>query len=558
MTDLLAMKISELSKKVAELERRPYVKYDPSGHPLFFDAKMICHYDGAEPFERDFTGNANGHKGQVGQVTGGAHFRPGKFGKGVVVAESGINYCGNPSAEIDTSWWTTVDPEWTRTTEDSFVGSACYKNNGDYNWSDLQPPTSPATINQDWTVSYWYKVDGKGEWTKKTFSIKTQSSGVSWIRLAFYTSSNKFLRCKIYTDAGTILEGGTESGTTYVSYILLDGILFEQKAYSTPYFDGSMQGCSWSSTAHASTSLRNDGYLTYDLDIPKIVSISAWMKTPNNLNNLARFERYICWAFDSNNRFELIANQSSGGIYVRRAANSIVNVTSTVSPQENEWHHYVLSHDGENIKLFFDGYLAYSVADTNSFSNDPDTLNIGKQYNLSGYGNAYIDDLAIFDRALTADEVRMIYDSNSPIYSSEASLPVSSFITPEGGRAVLMKAGEALVKGNVVHITGVNTVSKIVQDVPDPIGSVYADAASGANVWVVVDGIADIYFTGSTTAGYLARGFISTDVGYVAGQALNEAVPTSPFASDKHFYEIGHVLETRTGAGLAKCVLHFN
>ena len=49
-----------------------------------------------------------------------------------------------------------------------------------------------------------------------------------------------------------------------------------------------------------------------------------------------------------------------------------------------------------------------------------------------------------------------------------------------------------------------------------------------------------------------------SDTGEISGQALNEAVPTSPFATDKHFCEIGHVLETRTGAGLAKVNLHFN
>ncbi len=137
-------------------------------------------------------------------------------------------------------------------------------------------------------------------------------------------------------------------------------------------------------------------------------------------------------------------------------------------------------------------------------------------------------------------------------------IPRTLPLTDDGGVAVYLTAGENLMRGNVVHITATNTVSKIAQDVPDPIGAVYQDALSGAGVWVVVSGVAYVYFTDSTTAGYLARGFVGADAGFVAGQAKSEAVPTSPFATDKHFYEIGHVLETRTGAGLAKCVLHFN
>lgn len=123
------------------------------------------------------------------------------------------------------------------------------------------------------------------------------------------------------------------------------------------------------------------------------------------------------------------------------------------------------------------------------------------------------------------------------------------------------KTGGNSVKGEVVmasHTTA-NAVSKIVVDEPDPIGVFYESGiADGSEAWIVVSGIADVYFIGDTSLGYYARGFMTGDAGYVTGQALAEALPTPPFASDKHFYEIGHVLESRTGAGLAKCVLHFN
>ena len=39
---------------------------------------------------------------------------------------------------------------------------------------------------------------------------------------------------------------------------------------------------------------------------------------------------------------------------------------------------------------------------------------------------------------------------------------------------------------------------------------------------------------------------------------MSDALPASPFTDSKHFYEIGHVIEARTGAGLASVVLHFN
>ena len=147
----------------------------------------------------------------------------------------------------------------------------------------------------------------------------------------------------------------------------------------------------------------------------------------------------------------------------------------------------------------------------------------------------------------------------------DSSASPKVMLTASGGLAVRLtnKTGGASVKGEVVEADGAgavnNAVAKIVQNEPDPIGVFYeSGVADGAEAWIVVAGIADVYFIGNTTRGHVARGFVTADAGYVTGQALSEAVPSSPFASDKHFYEIGHVLESRTGAGLAKCVLHFN
>lgn len=136
-------------------------------------------------------------------------------------------------------------------------------------------------------------------------------------------------------------------------------------------------------------------------------------------------------------------------------------------------------------------------------------------------------------------------------------------VTPDGGLAVKMinNTGGASVQGEVVHADSsiYNAVIKAVQDVPDPIG-VFLDSGvpNGETAWIVVSGRAKVYFIGNTTRGHLARGFVAADAGYVAGQALSEAVPVSPFAVDKHFYEVGHVLESRVGAGLALVNLHFN
>jgi hypothetical protein len=129
--------------------------------------------------------------------------------------------------------------------------------------------------------------------------------------------------------------------------------------------------------------------------------------------------------------------------------------------------------------------------------------------------------------------------------------------TAEGGFYIYLinKTGANSVKGTVVIASSTtdNGCEKIASNVPDAIGVIYNDGIpDGSPVQVVVSGIADVYFIGSTTRKHLARTFVTADAGFVAGQALSEAMPGSPFTTDKHFCEIGHVLASRTGAGLAR------
>jgi len=135
--------------------------------------------------------------------------------------------------------------------------------------------------------------------------------------------------------------------------------------------------------------------------------------------------------------------------------------------------------------------------------------------------------------------------------------------TAIGGVAVKLtnKTGSPSVKGYLVDpspsVDGAVVLTAV--GIPDCVGVFLEDdVADGSEAWVVVSGIAEVYFSGDTTRGHLARIGFSSDTGEVAGQAISEEFPTSPFATDKHFGEVGHVIESRTGAGLAKCVLHFN
>lgn len=135
-------------------------------------------------------------------------------------------------------------------------------------------------------------------------------------------------------------------------------------------------------------------------------------------------------------------------------------------------------------------------------------------------------------------------------------------LVPEGGLAIRLinDTGAPSIKGYLCEAgkTIDDSFIYIIGDSPDPIGVVYDDGvADGKFVWIVVSGIADVYYSDSVTRGTFSRNATAGE-SLPAGVAVSEPLPVPPFATDKHFLEIGHPIASRIGAGLAKTILHFN
>lgn len=134
--------------------------------------------------------------------------------------------------------------------------------------------------------------------------------------------------------------------------------------------------------------------------------------------------------------------------------------------------------------------------------------------------------------------------------------------TPIGGVSVWLinKTGAPSVKGYIVEAS--SSVDFAVQYVGnndiDPFGIVYdAGVADGELMRVVFTGLADVFYGTSVTRATFSRVPVAADV-ITPGQAVNEALPTPPFSTDKHFQEIGHPVESRGTPGLARTMLHWN
>jgi len=82
-------------------------------------------------------------------------------------------------------------------------------------------------------------------------------------------------------------------------------------------------------------------------------------------------------------------------------------ISASVS-NPTEWHHYALTYDGSNQKLYIDGILATTTSKTGSINANSTNLRIGE------YFNGFIDEVHIYNRALSAGEIKALYESYDP------------------------------------------------------------------------------------------------------------------------------------------------
>mgnify|MGYP003393765980 CR=1 FL=1 len=139
-------------------------------------------------------------------------------------------------------------------------------------------------------------------------------------------------------------------------------------------------------------------------------SISWWMKRSVNAYE-GIFARV---RLGSNGQIEV---KSGGGIRIESTTNGTweKSFASTTKTYDGEWHHYAVAFRPTESALYIDGQL-FGTATAN---NDTATFNlqyIGTQQSQATYiyGNwlhGTIDEVAIYDRALTATEVKAIYNA---------------------------------------------------------------------------------------------------------------------------------------------------
>ena len=136
---------------------------------------------------------------------------------------------------------------------------------------------------------------------------------------------------------------------------------------------------------------------------------------------------YMMYLRASNNRLQYWKGTSSGGNFVKNETTSLSTwkANGGGDPGTPGWNYYVIRFNGTNqMDLFLDGALIQSVTSvkTLNLQNTTRPARIGAG-NTNGsaefFFNGKIDDVAVWDEALTDAEISALYNTGETLYAKE-------------------------------------------------------------------------------------------------------------------------------------------
>lgn len=137
-------------------------------------------------------------------------------------------------------------------------------------------------------------------------------------------------------------------------------------------------------------------------------TLSAWIK-----QNQSGYGQVMGWhngGTDGALAFDINGSNPSLHYDTNTGGNHAQNYTSiTISP--NVWHHYLLTKNGTNLKVYLDGAEIINETDIAADLNvEGFNFKIGDENNLAADYNGQIDETRVYNRALSSSEVSQLYN----------------------------------------------------------------------------------------------------------------------------------------------------
>ena len=200
---------------------------------------------------------------------------------------------------------------------------------------------------------------------------------------------------------------------------------------------------------------------TADIDLYDTTTISAWVYPIGTIGALIDKDMDA----NINSGYSLLYNNSTYGLYAHVGWSGIANnniYPSSNNISLNQWHHCVLTLNNGTAKFYVDGILVYTQTGLNSTTQNNDILLFGKSVWGGNLFSGKLDDIGIWNRALTPCEINALYQSGASsmtvnLSSSTICAGGSTTITANGATSYTWMPGS--LSGNSVVVTPSTTTT---------------------------------------------------------------------------------------------------
>ncbi|MBU2509682.1 LamG domain-containing protein [bacterium] len=148
-----------------------------------------------------------------------------------------------------------------------------------------------------------------------------------------------------------------------------------------------------------------DDYIYTNIDVqPSVMSETSWAAWIRPTQTSSGDQAVLCTSFGLWQRcLKMVANTTTAGVYVGDRVWRPIGLTLGI------WQHLAVVYDSDNVYFYKNGVL-YSLEDTEVIRTNLNPLHIGMDpYNDSSFFNGDIDDVKVYNRALSAAEVQNLF-----------------------------------------------------------------------------------------------------------------------------------------------------
>jgi len=230
----------------------------------------------------------------------------------------------------------------------------------------------------------------------------------------------------------------------------------------SPYGNnGTLSGATWSANGKYGRALQFDGFNDYldagsgaSLNVTSAFAVETWVNSFILPSSEGQRGTIVSKEVGGSNGWGIrLEEPGLLSFYFRTPSYSTLN--SAARPQANVWYHVVGVWDGVARKLYVNGVLNNSDLPS-SFLSSSNSLSVGRLSSGSYYFNGLIDEVRVYNRALSADEVALHYYSSFNKYAPDKWLFQFSPEAYLGDHAYYAYAADASGNASYSETRGLN------------------------------------------------------------------------------------------------------